>query len=266
MTSRLLLLLALTSFATPLRAHDVWIAPESFEPPVGLRTAVALRVGHPQHGVEPVPRNPQRLVRFASLDGSGEQPLPGAAGADPAGLLVPKAPGLLTIVYEGNFARHEMAPAKFDAYLLEEGLEGALEDRRKRGEAEQPGRERYARSIKSLVAIGGDASGVDRPLGLPLELVAEANPFTLAPGAELPLRLLSRGNALPGALVELARLDGSGTVASARSGPDGRVRFALPDAGPWLVTAVHLRRAPDGTPEDWESWWTSLTFAGPAVR
>jgi uncharacterized GH25 family protein len=265
MSLRPSLLLALAGLAAPALAHDVWIAPHSFRPAVGQRTAVALRVGHPQHGVEPVPRNPQRLVRFASLEPSGERPLPGAVGADPAGLLVPMTPGLLTIVYEGNFARHEMAPAKFDAYLLEEGLESALEERRKRSEADQPGRERYARSIKSLVAVGGDASGEDRAVGLPLELVAETNPFTLPPGAELPLRLLYRGSALAGALVELARLDGAGSVLTARSDSEGRVRFPLADGGPWLVTAVHLTRAPADTTEDWESWWTSLTFAGRAV-
>jgi uncharacterized GH25 family protein len=262
----LALLLALA--AQPAAGHDFWLAPSRFEPAPGELVTVGLRVGEPwiedtavESAGEPVVRDPGRIERFAVVGPAGERPVPGADGADPAGLLRPPAPGRYTVVYRSLPTAITLDAARFDAYLAEEGLDGVLAARADRGAGAEPGRERFSRCAKALLRVGDSASTPDRPLGLRLELVAGADPYALAGGGELPLSLLFDGAPLAGSLVEA--YGPGGRRRAARSGADGRVRFDLDAAGPWLVTAVHMVPAPAASGADWESVWASLAFALP---
>jgi hypothetical protein len=246
--------------AAPLGAHDLWIEPSSFQPPSGAAVALHLRVGEGFAG-EPVPRNPQRIERFAVVAPDGaEIPATGEPGADPAGMVLLAAPGLHIAVYRSNQAFIELEAAKFEAYLREEGLEPVIEERRRRGERAAPGRELYSRSVKSLLAVGG-AGGRDSPLGLPLELIVESDARALDQGEALAVRLLFRGRPLPGAqVVAMPRESPEGRVVR-RTDAAGRATFPLPRTGPWLVKAVHVVRLDADPRADWESFWASLTFA-----
>jgi uncharacterized GH25 family protein len=102
----------------------------------------------------------------------------------------------------------------------------------------------------------------DRPLGFTLELVAERNPYMMAAGQELPIRLTYEGRPLPGALVVAMNRDASSKV-STRSDKDGRVRLRLPRAGMWMIKAVHMIPAQPDAQADWQSFWASLTFELP---
>ena len=143
-----------------------------------------------------------------------------------------------------------------------------------RGERDDPGREIYSRCAKALIDVqppaGANPAGAkaarwsDRPAGLTLELIAEADPYRLAAGGELPVRLLLRGQAAgrrPGGGDSGRR---SGPAQSARSDRGGRATFRLGLPGPWLIKAVHMVPAPAGSGADWESFWASLTFALPS--
>ena len=72
----------------------------------------------------------------------------------------------------------------------------------------------------------------------------------------------------------LLAASGYGTRSSARkararypSGPklttakDGTAEVKISHAGKWLVRMVHMRRCADRDEADWESFWTSLSFA-----
>lgn len=246
-----------------LAAHDLWIEPSGFTPPPGTRMAVRLRIGQLFQG-DPFPRDPTLLVRFAVV-GAGEEPIPGVPGTDPAGYLVTGRPGLYQLVYTSRHATVELEAAKFEKYLAEEGLETIAALRARRGQSAAPAREIYSRCAKSLIAVGGDpGSGVDRVLGLTLELVPERNPYTLRAGQELPVRLLYGGAPLAGARVAALRKDQPSRQVAARTDAQGRVRLPLAGPGVWMIKAVHMIPAPPGSGADWESFWASLTFALPA--
>jgi uncharacterized GH25 family protein len=245
--------------ASSLQAHDLWIEPSGFRPAPRARLAVHLRVGEAFHG-EPVPRMPERIERFAAVGPGGDLPLDGVAGADPAGYAALPAPGTWTLVYDSNPSRIELEGAKFESYLAEEGLERISRLRRERGQTAAPARELYSRSVKSLVRVGDSGEGFDRVVGIPLELVAEADPSALAAGGELPVRLLFQGKPLAGALVVAIPRGAPETRVSARTDAQGRVRLRLGQAGDWLVKTVHMEPAPAGSGADWESLWASLTF------
>lgn len=238
--------------AGPATAHDFWIEPSSFRPSPGERIAVRLRVGERLQG-DPVPRNPERIERFAAVGPEGVAEVVGVAGSDPAGWAVPAGPGLHWIVFDSNHARVELAGPKFDEYLAEEGLE-RIRGLRKAGEG--PVREIYSRCAKSLLRVGEGSAGYDRALGLELELIPERDPYGLKPGEALPVRLLYRGEPLDGALV--VALSNDGRVSARTSG--GRVSLTLDRPGFWLVKAVHMVPAPEGSGAEWESLWASLTF------
>ena len=250
----------------PVAAHDFWIEPLSLAPAPGAQVGLRLRVG--EHFVgDPVPRNPERIERFAILGPNGEKPIPGVAGGEPAGFATVGPAGIYQIVYDTNRASVALDAKKFEDYLRMEGLERIIDLRKKRGESAKPSREVYSRCAKALLGVGGTAgSGFDKPAGMVLELVALKNPFEVPPGAETPFRLLYQGRPLEGALVfALPHSQPEAGALKARTDAEGNVRFKLP-AGPaggeiWLIKAVHMIEAPtDAKDADWESFWASLVF------
>jgi uncharacterized GH25 family protein len=265
-----LIVLTVTSVAAvlsgaPLLAHDLWIEPTTFSPAAGEIVGVKLRVGVDLLG-DPVPRDPTLINQFIVEDAEGRKPVVGRDGADPAGFVRVPGPGLLVVGYRSNPSRVELPAEKFAQYLKEEGLEAVATERARRGQRGAV-REMFSRCAKSLLLSGpADTVQRDRTLGCPLELVAERNPFAMAAGQELPLRLTYENRPLAGALVVAVSRSNPAEKVSARSGRDGRVRLRLPRGGMWLIKSVHMVEAAAGSGADWASHWASLTFElGPSA-
>jgi uncharacterized GH25 family protein len=250
--------------AASLLAHDFWIEPSTFRPAVGASVGIALRVGEGFRG-DPVPRTPERIVRFVLVSQSRETPIEGVPAHDPAGVARISEPGLQIVGYRSNTSKVELEAEKFEQYLKEEGLESIVAERARRGESQKPSREIYSRCAKALISSGGGAgrSGHDRALGFTLELVPEKNPYALRPGSSIPFRLEHRGRPLAGALVVALNRDAPEKRLSARTDARGGVSFVLARPGAWLVKAVHMVPAPPDSGADWESLWASLTFEVP---
>jgi Domain of unknown function (DUF4198) len=255
-----LTLLALVMSARPVGAHDLWIEPTTFRPEAGAIVGVRLRVGERLRGA-PVPRDPALVNQFVVVDLSGRKPVVGRDGADPAGLFRIGVPGLHIVAYRSNPSPLVLPVEKFNQYVVEEGLESVAAGRPSASRPDGQVRELFSRSAKSLV-LNGNPSAIhgDRMIGLPLELVAERNPYTLAPGDELPVRLTYEQRPLAGTLVVAVNGLNPAEQIKMRSDADGRVRFVLPRAGMWLIKAVHMVPAPSRTAADWNSIWASLTF------
>jgi len=273
-----LLLVTSLVLARGALAHDWWLEPKSFAPKAGAAVEVHGRVGVAFRG-DLVARDPRRIVRFAAFEATDEREIDGAPGADPLGTFTPRRGGLAILAYESTPANLYLRAPEFEEYLKEEGLESIVSLRAERGQAVKMGLERYVRCAKALlvVAPGAAAAGAlpaaaaapeegDRAVGLPLELVAETKPAALASqafddGGTFAAQLLWRGRPLEGALVCALERDHPDAVLKLRSDARGRVAFALPRRGVWLVKAVHMVEAPKESRLDWESFWASLTFA-----
>ncbi|MBK7877401.1 MAG: DUF4198 domain-containing protein [Planctomycetes bacterium] len=246
--------------ALPAAAHDFWIEPANFRPAPDARIGVELRVGERLVG-DPVPRKAERIARFTCTTRAGVTDVAGIEDQSPAGLLRCTTTGLAWLAYESRPIGIELEAAKFEAYLAEEGLEHVIAARKERGESALPGRERYRRSAKALLAVGeGDRAGFDRVLGLPLELVPAVDPSALRSGAALDLVVLYEGKPLANALVGCrARADVEHET-RLRSDAAGRVRFAIAHGGEHLVRVVHMTREPKESGADWLSTWGALGF------
>jgi len=256
--------LAVSAFAfflaQPLFAHDLWIEPSSFRPEVGERVTVALRVGQNLSG-EPMPRIPQLIERFLLKGKTREIPVIGRSGADPAGMTVVGEPGLQWIGYQSRPYPVTLEAQKFEAYLKDEGLERIIAERKRKGQAATPGRERFYRCAKALLDVpGGEAATPSEPLGFTLELVPRKNPYALRAGDALPLALTFHGKPIANVLVVAMRKEAPTQTVHARTDAAGRVSLRLIDEGFWLIKAVHMEAAPPDAGVDWESWWASMTF------
>jgi len=245
--------------ALPALAHEFWIEPSNFRPARGDLLQVRLMVGDGFPG-EPLARNPSRIRGFVAATADRSVDIAGVAGADPAGILRvgEAAPRLLG--YHGAHARIELEAEKFEAYLREVGLERIVALRRERGESKKKGREAYARCAKAV--LGGPGGGHDRALGYPLELIPETDP---AGSRDIVLRLRLDGGPAEGVLVRAFPKDGKSEPIGARTDREGRVSFALPRGGMWMLSGVHMREADKALDADWESLWASLTFESPSA-
>lgn len=252
---------ALVMLSVPLAAHDFWIQPSSYTPAVDTVVRLQLRVGDDFPG-EPVVRNATRIETFFVHGPDGRWPVPGQNGADPAGLLRVTSEGTYLIGYRSRPGPVSLAAPAFEQYLKEEGLERIIELRARNNQSEAPGRERFSRSVKSLLHVGGSApAGHDTPLGLTLELVPDTHPSAVPPDGRMGFLLLYEGRPLEGALVVAIPHGGAaaGERRQARTAEDGRVELSL-GPGAWTVKAVHMVAAPEGSGADWDSIWTSFTF------
>lgn len=243
-------------------AHEFWIEPQSFRPAVGAAVPLKLHVGQDFRG-DSVIYLPELFERYAVVSPEGEKPVSGIPGDDPAGQFKPQRPGLHVVVYRGTVASTRFdTREEFEQYLDKEGLERvrALPAYKAAG-GRPPIRENYSRAAKALVAAGGVTHGaLDRAFGLRLELVAERDPYALAAGGELPVRLLFEGRPFEGALIIAFNKAEPDKKLRVRTGKDGRALLKLTRAGTWLAASVHMFPASPGSTAHWESIWASLTF------
>ena len=236
--------------------HDFWLEPTTFRPKAGTPLAIRLMVGDHFRG-EPVGRHASRIETFVIVDADGQRPVPGRDGADPAGRVEARS-GHGIIGYRSRPLRHgTMSVKRFETYLREEGLEHIIEQRKNSGSSSRPGREVYSRSAKAFLGNGSEREGFDVPLGFRLEIIPETNPA--APG-DLRIRLVFEGRPVAGVRVSAIRSGDTEAAVSVRTDREGRVVLPLSEGGVWLVKAVHMIEAQEGSGVDWESIWASLVI------
>ncbi len=245
--------------APPVDAHDFWLEPSGFRVGPGAVVAVRLRVGERFEG-DPVTRRPERIQRFALIAPGQEAPLEGPPGVDPAGIgQAPDRRGAAFAVYAGRPASITLESEKFERYLGEEGLERIAAERAARGRSGEPGREAYSRCAKALLYVGGSDEGFDLAAGCPFEIVlGESAPR--GAGDPLAIELRFHGAPVAGVRVAILRRGDGRETAAARSDGQGRARFVLDRPGVWMVKAVHMNEAAEGSSADWESFWASLVL------
>lgn len=244
----------------PAAAHEYWLEPAEFVLQSGQSVPIHIYVGQ-NFNANSFPYLRDEYKKFVIAEGRSERPVKAVDGDDPITLRL-TTPGLAIV------AAHSVPETltfdtwdKFEAYLQFEGLEHIAPKHREQGKPMAGIVEHYIRCAKLLLSVGG-SSGEDRGLGLPLELVAERNPYRLAPGEALPVRLLHNGKAIAGVQISAFSKADPQARQHVRTDAEGRARIALPTAGPWLLNAVHMVESNTANVH-WLSWWASMTFARP---
>lgn len=253
--------------AVSAKAHEFWLTAEDYTPAPGDTLRVGLRIGSEMKGSSLV-YLPNDIVRFEVLQGETARPVTGRMGDNPALVMDGLTDGLAVVVHETMDSTLTYTDfAVFQRFIAHKNFAMALADHAARGLPEKNFRETYRRHAKSLVAIGSGA-GSDRAVGLPIEIVALANPYTDDLFAGLPVLVLLDGAPRPDTQVELFQTapDDSVTITLHRTDAQGRAILPMQPGMEYLVDNVVLRPLPNDDPSAgpvWHSDWASLTFRTP---
>jgi len=260
MNRRIFLLSALGTATA--RGHDFYLIPARFhgEAPGRRRIGLHLGDGFPE-SEQPVGLGRVRNAR--AIGAAGVFPMEGLRvdGDRVEGEVDLPAEGTYVVAAETAPNAIELSAGKFETYLEHEGLRSVIRWRKENGESRKAGVERYTKFVKSLVAVGTPDGSYSRATGAPIEIVPEADPFSLKPGAELPIQVRLRGKAAPNLQIKAswARGETTGTEVAGRTDDEGRLTVPIGEAGWWRIRTVYMERSQAGD-TDWESLWASLTF------
>jgi uncharacterized GH25 family protein len=258
--------------ASLVAAHDFWLQPNEYWISPDALTTMTLQVGHgPFRQRSPIPA--RRITRFQAIAPKGtvidlhEQLRLGEAAED--GDFRFAIPGAYVLVLQTDDGAQTHLPSiRFNDYLKVEGLTPALEQRARLNQMDRDGSERYSRCAKSIVQVGPVGAGpqgqVSKPVGLPLEIVPEANPNGVPRSANLPVRVIYAGHPLSGALVKLTDLNNDASPFEVHlTDHEGRATFTMPNAGSWLLNVIWTKALPRSEETDFETVFSSLSFGIP---
>ena len=251
-----------------VQAHDFWVEPVSYVTAADVPIPVMLQVGHgPYRQRSPLPL--RRIMRFSAI-------APDATSADlrgslhlgdavDDGQLRLEQPGTYVVVLEtDNRAQSHLPPVRFNDYLRVEGLTAVVAERERTHRMDADGSESYSRHSKALVKVGSRtaaASPVTRPVGMPLEIVPEVDPYAVPKSTSVPFHVLFEGKPLSGALVKLTNLDHDAEpVETHLTDEDGYSSFVVPDRGRWLLNVIWSKPLPVTRETDFETYFSSLSF------
>lgn len=258
--------LVLVAWAVSLSAyaHEFWIETTPPAPAAGAPVQMTLRVGEFYTG-ELVAITSSHAASLHALSAAGDEDLtakvPSGSMLPALRLSFPRA-GTHVLAYESHPSQVVLPADKFHAYLHDEGLDWVVRQREAAGIASTPGRERFRRSAKALIKVGGRSDGAStRSTGQRMEITPLEDPLARAAGDALRFQLRFEGQPRPGVLVKAwHKRGGQVTTVRATTDREGRFELVLPFAGAWMLNAVHMM-AVAGSPEvDWDSFWASLSF------
>jgi uncharacterized GH25 family protein len=258
----------LTLLAAPATAHDFWIVPSELVVPADKRIPISLFVGEAFVAEDEKPFQQSRVVTFRHFHGQAADDVLAEKdayrdGAKPMATIDVRGAGGHLLAMDRKPTNIELTASKFEDYLRHEGLAPLVELRAKLGESGKPGRERYSRYLKSLIQVGDvkdDVFGI--VTGAILELVPQQHPVFVEPGRTLSVQVRFRGQPLPLARLEAASRQGANIqIRNLVADERGLVSVPIDRRGVWLLRMVHMVRCEGCADADWESFWTSYTFA-----
>lgn len=274
---RFVLVLLTALCALPASAHEFWMQAQPANPPAKSATELSLHVGEYFEG-EQLPFTSAYIAALRQYACGEQQDLmrqvPAGVALKPFKLQL-GCTGTHLIAMDSHPSLITLPADKFSAYLHDEGLDDIIKRREAMGDATKPGRERFRRNVKALVAINAkNKASIDTQTAQTaqrLQIVPGQDTLTQAPGSAMRFQVLFEGKPLANRLVKAwYKRAGQTLLIRTRSDASGNVVFNFPYAGPWMLSVVHMLAATETAEADWDSYWGNLTFdlpgRGPSNR
>lgn len=257
------LLTTLAAATMPALAHDLYLMPEKFVAQSGKQLRLVFQNGDEfPIGVSSV--KPEKLSNTKLMFKEGSTPFENitAETARTIATVSVKGTGVGILTAQTTPTFIELEPKKFQSYLKHENLTNATRWRQSHGEDGKSGRERYSKYVKSMIQVEKGDSYFSEHTGLTIEIIPEANPYSLKHGDMLPVQVLFRGAPAIDVAVESAWLEkGKAKMAVfGRTDATGRIKIPIKALGPHRLHAIVMERCAEPQVADWESFWASLTF------
>ena len=232
---------------TVTHAHDIWLQPDRFVLSKGDTLTVRQFVGIELETEEEIELLRRMTPRFDLITPDGVvdllSELPDMRTQPFVKPVLTRKldfEGLALVTMDHAFIHEGWSHEQFLEYLEHE--EYNVEDFKDRMSGNRGELERYARTLKSLIHVGGvgavaEGDAYKRVLGQKIEIVLLQNPYLLDPGDDLEARVLFEGEPLRDRAVMAFNTDGQRPVSEsiARTNADGIVQFKLDQSGIWLI-------------------------------
>lgn len=156
-----------------------------------------------------------------------------------------------------------MKAAEFNRYLQLEGVIDTFIERRKNKQLHLGATERYSKHVKAVFQVGDLRTETYKtPLGYPVEIIPQQNPYQLKTGDTLAALCLRDGQPLINQYVLYGvqpRGQSRFTTLKTRTDKDGIARIPLSGVGRWYVKFIQMQPVNE-PPVNYESRWATLTF------
>jgi uncharacterized GH25 family protein len=250
-------------FTGNIFGHECWFEPGKFFLMPGETTAVRLFVGDglvKDREEKVFERSKTTTFKLFSSSNKWDLITSVNEGAKPVYQFSGQPSGNYLIAMERNWSYITLEAKEFEDYLKVDGMDYISEERRKAGETNKEGKERYSRFIKGLIQVGDKQdSAYGKRLGLKLELIPTSNPYKKTIGDTIEFQILFDGKPLANRTV-FADNSESETLRMVTD-KNGKFAFKIGKPGLWLARLVTMRRCMidcDGVV--WESFWGSYSF------
>lgn len=169
--------------------------------------------------------------------------------------------GLGLIHMERDFARIKLPNKKFQSYLKDDNIENIkINDSTKTEQTEK-----YTRYIKTLVQSNPKTNDeiYKTVVGHKFEIVLQQNPYKLKKGDWISAKVLFMGKPLQNKVITARNRIGNepSIFQYSRTDHKGICSFKLEREGIWFFHATHMIASSDKNDADWESFWTTFSFA-----
>jgi uncharacterized GH25 family protein len=260
---RLLFLCTATLLAVATASgHDFWLQPSTFTPTLDRPVSLSLHLGDRFVSEDEQAHQKKGTVSFSLFSAGDKADLAPRDGDKPAVRFTTKKAGVYFVALERDARLITLEAKKFESYLALEGLDDVVAARKKAGESDKDGRERYRRYLKCYLRAGGKGDDAwKKRAGHKLEIVPLSDPSGLKKKDRFAVRVLFDSKPLAGVKVTAFSRDGDKVkTRTAKTTAKGNAEFTLCESGIHLVRLVFMRRAKDDREADWHSWWAATTF------
>lgn len=172
------------------------------------------------------------------------------------------APGTYLVGASTKPREIDLKAADFNDYLEHDGIPETLAQRRKNQELNKDVRERYSKHVRAVFQVGNELTeDYKQPLGYPVEIIPQQNPYALRAGRTLTVLCMLEGAPLGNQFVMVGWESPAGRLQTmtTRTDKTGLARFRLKGAGRWYVKLIQMTRLADEK-LNYESKWATLTF------
>lgn len=251
-------------------AHDLWLVPATLSVAPGTHLAVMLNTGD-TFPISDAAVKAERIERASLISADSSAPLTTfrtEGNSTVVDVTAPSKDGGAVVEVILKPIATKQPRASFDDFVKHEGLDTIAEQLARTPERRAEERRTYAKYAKTLLRIGtgkGAATLYQKPLGHRLEIVADADPFSLRPGGKFPVRLRFDGKPLAGARIVIGSTATETATQSklpgVRTDARGRAELQLDKTGGvHYIHALHMIPATGRSDVEWESFWATLTF------
>jgi len=259
--------LLLSTAATTLSAHELWLEPLAYQVEPSGQLQVQIKNGQDFEGTT-LPYLERRFRHFIVFQNGNGIKVAGRDGDIPAMDMTASREGLNIVAYQStpatiNYANWE----KFQVFVDHKDFGDVRTEHDARGLPDADFNETYVRYSKALIGVG-DGAGADLRVGLETEMVALTNPYTDDLSEGFQVQVFYGDDVRANAQVEVFAKapDDTVEVTYLHTNAQGIATIPVQSGTAYQLDSVVLRPAGDAVASQgsvYETLWANMTFMAP---